>query len=379
MLDAMRSDPLRALITLEWIAMISAFILDIAFVLGHVNGNPGDPRSITLFVAVFCVAAAATFACPHKPHRGYFVVAVALLACGALMEDPTQTASSLFLLLILGARLTFAFGFPGAALTWALGVVSEVGGIAWDYAMKPTSAGLAQASASAILWALVFTLFFGLIGIMSLYARKDVEIATTEERARIALDLHDSLGHGLTTLRVHLQNAGRLCMCDPDKAATYVNRAGIVTAQLLDDVRETVGMLQTDAAIKPMPLSPMLDRLRADFESAYPARLSWNVAFSCEPLGRSAITLYRVAQEALTNVIKHSKAQTVTVDLHDLGDRMFLSIEDDGRGFDTGAAQGNGLASMRSRVESATGTITIASGKGIGTRIKVSIPVERSP
>jgi len=378
MLDRMRSDPLRALIALEWTAMICAFILDIGFVIGRVNGNPRDPHSIALFVAIFFIAASATFACPHAPHRRYVVVAIALLANGALMEDPTQTASSLFLLLILGVRLTFAFGFLGAAVTWALGIVSEVGGIAWDYVMKSTSASLVQASADAVLWGLVFTLFFGFIGIMSLYARRSVETATATERARIALDLHDSLGHGLTTLRVHLQNAERLRVMDSDKAGIYVERAGIVTAQLLDDVRETVNMLQSDAAVEPMPVSPMLERLRADFESAYPALLSWNVTLPREPLGRSAIIFYRVLQEGLTNVIKHAKAQKVRVDVHDDGNRICLRIEDDGCGFDAGTAQGNGLASMRSRVESATGTICIASFPGGGTRIEARIPFERA-
>lgn len=378
MLERMRSDPLHALIALEWIAMISAFGLDIIFVAAHVNSNPGDPRSIATFVVLFCVATSAIFACPHAPHRRYLVVVIALLATGALMEDPTQTSSSLFLFLILGARLTFAFGFRGAALAWALGVVSESAGIAWDYAMKPTATSLLQSSASAFLWGLLFTIFFGLIGIMSLYARKSVETATLAERTRIALDLHDSLGHALTTLNTHLQNAISIQESDQKKARFYLERAGSLAGAVLDDVRETVTILHDDNGAERFPATQLLEQLRADFVAAVPINLDWNVEVDGNLQGRFAMALYRIVQEALTNIIRHAHASNVTVRISANGHGVTLLVSDNGRGFRNESNGGHGLTSMRNRVESLSGTIAIISTEGGGTNVNATFPVTRN-
>ncbi len=369
----MRSEPLRALIALEWIAMISAFMLDIIFVLAHVNSNPKDPRSLAIFIAVFCVAAAAIFSCPHTPHRRYFAVVIALLASGALMDVPTQTSSSLFLLLILAARLTFAFGSRGAALAWAVGVISEVAGIAWDYAMKPTESNLTQASASAFLWGLLFTFFFGLIGIMSLYARKSIETATEAERTRIALDLHDSLGHTLTTLNVHLQNAIALNEVDKQKTRLYLERAGNLAISALDDVRETVTILHDDDA-EQFPVTQLLEQLRTDFTAALSINLEWNVRMDEDLQGRSAMALYRIVQEALTNIVRHAHARNVSVRIATSKQTVEVHISDDGRGFSEEHGDGHGLISMRNRIESLGGTITIESCEGAGTRIDLTFP-----
>ncbi|HEY1655294.1 MAG TPA: ATP-binding protein [Candidatus Tumulicola sp.] len=175
-------------------------------------------------------------------------------------------------------------------------------------------------------------------------------------------------------------HAERLRTTNPIAASYYIDHAGVVTDQLLEDVRETVAMLHGDAKVESIPVfSPLLERLRFDFESAHTARLSWNVVLDREPFGRSAITAYRIVQEAFTNVIKHARASSVSVDIRYEHEHLSITIEDDGCGFDEKTTEGHGLFSMRSRVESVTGSISITSTSGTGTRIEARIPFECEP
>ena len=89
------------------------------------------------------------------------------------------------------------------------------------------------------------------------------------------------------------------------------------------------------------------------------------------------ICLFRIAQEALHNALKHSSARNVSVDLTGVSDRIALTIVDDGVGFDVDAAwrRGLGLISVRERVEAIGGTFELRSSPGAGTRLEVSVPV----
>jgi signal transduction histidine kinase len=90
-----------------------------------------------------------------------------------------------------------------------------------------------------------------------------------------------------------------------------------------------------------------------------------------------ALCLFRVAQEALRNAIKHSGATTVSVHLKGARDRLVLTIADDGRGFDAEAAHGGlGLISMKERIEQVGGTLRIRSQPGGGTCLEVSTPLQ---
>jgi signal transduction histidine kinase len=90
-----------------------------------------------------------------------------------------------------------------------------------------------------------------------------------------------------------------------------------------------------------------------------------------------ALCLFRVAQEALRNAIKHSGATAVSVHLKGTPERLVLTIADDGRGFDVEAASGGlGLISMEERVEQVGGTLRIRSEPGVGTHLEVSTPLQ---
>jgi signal transduction histidine kinase len=131
--------------------------------------------------------------------------------------------------------------------------------------------------------AIVLALLFANIALMATYAQNNARQAASEERANIALDLHDSLGHGLTILGAQLETADRLRGTQPEKFEAYVRRAASVARDLLDNVRETVAILHDDANVSHVPFRSLLDRIHRDFASAYDLRLSWNVTVSHEP------------------------------------------------------------------------------------------------
>lgn len=93
-----------------------------------------------------------------------------------------------------------------------------------------------------------------------------------------------------------------------------------------------------------------------------------------------ALCLYRVAQEAIHNVVKHSRARNATLALRMAGDALELRITDDGNGFVVGAARANGslgLISMQERVRLVQGAITVESKPGEGTRVEVRVPLPK--
>lgn len=375
MLERLRRDPLRALILLERFAIISSLVVDVMMAIGHINGAPSDPRSLVIFVALFLLSTILVFSCPHAPHRRYWIVALAIISVGALAVNHTAATTPVLLLVILGTRLTFAFGLRGAAIAWGLTILAIVLGDLDVIVHRPTTNNLVQGLFELIVFGLVATLLFGLIGIMWLYARKSGEAAAASERTRIALDLHDSLGHSLTTLTVHLQNAISLQNEDPHKTRGYLERAGDIANETLDDVRETVTILHGEGSYQRSSVVHLLDQLRRDFTATRPIALDWFVHFEREPQGRSAMALYRIVQEALTNIIRHAEASHVAVRIESNDKNVSLRISDNGRGFEGNGKTGHGLLSMRSRVESLSGTIAITSSPGTGTTIDLVFPI----
>jgi signal transduction histidine kinase len=162
---------------------------------------------------------------------------------------------------------------------------------------------------------------------------------------------------------------------DPVKARAYLRSATSKTAEILGDVRETVAILHDDAQRTPS-FRLLLDRLRSDFSATHEMSVSWNVRVANEPSGRVAMAIYRVLQEALTNVARHAKASRIGVEVQGYDNWIEIRIDDDGRGFSGGSVDGHGLLSMRSRIESAGGTFRVSSEPAAGTQIVARVPLE---
>ena len=197
-------------------------------------------------------------------------------------------------------------------------------------------------------------------------------MAVIQERNRLAREIHDSLGHFLTTIHVQLEAARAVHAADPERALEAVGKAQDLARDALIEVRRSVGALQADSTPAPLPA-----RMR-DLASAADG---WGVSVSVEISGevralRSDVehALFRAAQEGLTNVRKHARARTalVTLDYGDRG-RVFVCVTDDGCGA-APAASGRGLTGLRERIAALGGRVVSENPPGGGFRLRAEIP-----
>lgn len=199
------------------------------------------------------------------------------------------------------------------------------------------------------------------------------ELATVRERARVARDIHDGLGHHLTVVGMQVQAARAVLAADPARADGLLAQAEDQVRQALTSVRESVGALRGSR----VPRLP--DRLRALADESAAAGLPTSVAVDGEErrLGDEVQSaLYRAAQEGLTNVRKHAHAQAAVLRLANLPDRMTLEVRDDGCGItgDTTSPSGFGLTGIRERAEHLGGSVVVDSRPGAGLAVRVELP-----
>lgn len=204
-----------------------------------------------------------------------------------------------------------------------------------------------------------------------------------EEAGRIARELHDELGQLLTGLKMELARVRRLCAHD------QVNHAGAealeqMSAQI-DGAIESVRRISSDLhppVLDRLGLAAALDWLARDREQKAGLTIPVHIVDLHEPLDPMvATTVFRVTQEALTNVIRHAGASVVSVDLLERDGALTLTIHDDGCGIDARAAEGPrslGILGMRERARLLGGFFSIAGAAGAGTTITLVVPVHPS-
>ena len=215
-----------------------------------------------------------------------------------------------------------------------------------------------------------------------LYA-ESTRAGAANERNRLAREIHDTLAQGLSATSLQLESAAALLDSDraPD-ARRPLDRALSLTRENLEEARRSVLDLRA-APLEGRTLAAALRALLDRWETGHPgvsARFfSVNGARPLPPGVEAA--LYRVCQEALTNVARHANADRVTVRLTNTPQTARLSIEDDGSGTESGTedrpAARHGLVGMRERVERLGGTFEFESEAGSGTRISATVPLER--
>jgi signal transduction histidine kinase len=376
-----RENPIWALVWMEAAATAFAVVADVCLVLFDPAARAVDVRLYRAAAIASIVCIVAVFSIPHAPNRRRIAIAFASCMLVSIGRLPPAGLLMFVLAAIIAARLTFAFGFRGAILAWVLACVALSARVYTQIDGAAASAdgphGFAAYALAIGPFAILLALLFGIIGLMKVYASSSADAAAASERTRIALDLHDFLGHGLTTLRVQLQNAQRYRAADPAKADDYVRRAADTSGELLADVRETVGLLHDDVERTTLAFSAMFDRLCTDFESTHATRVERKSDVAPEPSGRVAIALYRTIAEALTNVARHASAAHVWVTVRGDERSVEAAIEDDGCGIAAGGPpSGHGLISMRERIAGVGGTFSIAARAGGGTVVRAIVPFE---
>ncbi len=196
---------------------------------------------------------------------------------------------------------------------------------------------------------------------------RDAELAVLRERERLARDLHDSLGHALVALSVQLEAVQRLYRVDPDRASDQVDEMKALTRSSMDALRRSIAGLRAPG-LGDRDLRPALQALCVDFGQRVGLTVACELDGCADDL-RPALTetIWRVAQEALTNVEKHARANQVTVRLNCEPEAVLLRVADDGVGLPEAPDSSPnhfGLRGMRERVTGFGGTLTLYNDGG---------------
>ncbi|MBV7327627.1 sensor histidine kinase [Chloroflexi bacterium TSY] len=210
------------------------------------------------------------------------------------------------------------------------------------------------------------------------YADQVEELAVSEERNRLARDLHDTMGHRLTASVVQLEAAECIVTDEPERVVQMMTAVRKQLSEGLGELRRTVTMLHTPDEAD-FSLSVALEQLARDFSRATALQIQVTVPDNPPSLSEKVgLILYRVAQEALTNVQRHAHAHEVNLALQISSQRIRLCVTDDGVGFSPEAeTSGFGLRSIRERATTLEGKVVLTAKVGQGTFLCFELPYEQ--
>lgn len=213
-------------------------------------------------------------------------------------------------------------------------------------------------------------------------ARMREQLASSRERVRLARDLHDTMAHSLAGLVVHIDAIDALMAQKPELARQELARVRDAAHNGLADTRNAIADLRGSMAID-LGLAGALARTVELQRAQSPAQLHWRAnsdlgAFEKLPLATTD-TVFRIAQEAMSNAVRHAQAHNVWVSMtHDVeAHRLIVAVKDDGIGFDPHASQADrfGLRGMRERAELIGAHLRLSSVQGQGTEIELTLPI----
>lgn len=209
-----------------------------------------------------------------------------------------------------------------------------------------------------------------------------VVAAQESERQRIARDLHDETGQALTAIGLGLRGLESHLAHDPKQAGNTLHDLQALTADSLQELQRLMSDLRP-SHLDDLGLSAALRWYAGKIEERYPLRIGVNITGDEQPLDDAVkIAVFRIVQEALNNVIKHSEAKRASIQLDFLEKGARLSVRDEGCGFDldrihviqSSSRPSLGLAGMQERAALLGGTVTVQSRPGQGTLVEAFIP-----
>ncbi|HEY3078719.1 MAG TPA: sensor histidine kinase [Chloroflexota bacterium] len=214
------------------------------------------------------------------------------------------------------------------------------------------------------------------------------ELAVTEERNRLAREIHDSVAHYLTVINVQLEAAEKLATAEPARALEQVHRARRLTLESLQEVRRSVAALRA-ATLEELSLPRAIRKLATEFGEHTGIAVEVDVALpdDARVAPEAALALYRAAQEGLTNVQRHARASAIRLALTQEHGQLAMTVQDDGVGppptDDAREIGGFGVLGLRERVELLGGQVSFGpahpEGARRGARLTVVLPVADGP
>ncbi len=206
------------------------------------------------------------------------------------------------------------------------------------------------------------------------------ELASLRERQRLAFELHDSVSQTLYGISLGAHTAREALESDPGEAIAPLDYVISLAEAGLAEMQALIFELRPESLASEgliTALTKQVAVLRTRYKLTVDAQLGEEPALSLE----RKHTLYRIAREALHNIVKHAHASTVLLRLERQDDELVLEVRDDGRGFDaTGPFPGHlGLRSIQERAARLGGICSLASAPAQGTSLRVRIPVREEP
>jgi signal transduction histidine kinase len=188
----------------------------------------------------------------------------------------------------------------------------------------------------------------------------------------VARDIHDGLGHHLTVVQMQVQAARAVLAADPARADAVLAKAQQQATEALAEVRRSVATLREPRTSLPLPTA--LEGLVAE-TSAAGVPTEFRVEGTARELSvESAESLFRAAQEGLTNVRKHADATSARLLLQFGADTVCLAVSDDGRGLPQTGPPGFGLLGLRERATRLGGRLDVVPAAGGGTTLRMELP-----
>lgn len=298
-----------------------------------------------------------------------------------IMVLSTRPAAAAILFFIVGSLVATRFSV-GVAVAWAVGACLAI----FATSLKLNDHGLPALLTFAVAFFAIIA--FAVAFRRSLEATSESQellrdLAVNEERARLAREMHDAVGHRLTVAAVLLEAAARLIPSEPDRASGMVESSRSEVRRGLEELRAAVSALKVDAG-HGEPLIEALSAIVQVYGQAAGIRVVLEVDPEIpEPDAERKLAIIRTVQEALTNVQKHAGASEVTLALDVSGDAYRLTCRDNGRGITgsdaTGRAsrrRGFGIENLRARATAVGGSVDLDEAPGGGTILRLILPIK---
>ena len=383
----------RTLQYIEWTFIIVAVV---SFVLGHIlyHRSENSPPAYIVLIALSICAGLSIFFPLERPMWQRQTYIILNILCLLVADNFALWGGFQFLLYLVLAKSCFLLRRRDVIIT------TIVTGVAWQISVALSIPALIELMRSnieqylsnprGITILIVAVSFMGycalstfvlLLCFLALAEQKsrqkalalaaEVEVLAADlERNRIARDIHDSLGHTLTTLDIQLEVAQTLHHQNPDRSLQALNTAKNLASQSLKEVRQAISSMREESFDLKTALNSLVEQMNCNETF----KMDVQINLPKLPLQISQ-PLYLIIKEGLTNIQKHSQASSIKLWAESTSERITLGLSDNGIGFDSQKpSSGFGLRGMQERVKLLEGQIKIHSTPNKGTLIQVTIP-----